>query len=122
MTHELQQAQSDGTLALPKGYSLAPFGSHSAHAPTQYQVGDPRNYDYGGENGLLAIQAGGKTAADLNIEQQANVVADYKQKQDKFLAKAKAGNLTMADQKAMAKTYAAYHPILQQMADVPTSD
>ena len=121
MVHELQQHQSDGTLKLPKGYALAPFGSHPAHAPEQYPAGDPRNYDYGGEKGLLQARMAGKTAADFNIEQQADIVADYKQKQDGYLAKARAGKLTQADQQAMALTYRTYHPFLQQMASVPRS-
>ena len=121
LMHELQQSQSDGTVKLPKGYSLAPFGVHPAQAPEKYAVGDPKNYDYGGETGLMHARNNGKTAADFNIEQQADMVADYQQKQDAYLAKARSGKSTPQDLADMYHTYQAYHPFIQQMANVPKS-
>jgi hypothetical protein len=121
MEHQLQQAQSSGTIKLPGGYELAPFGQHPAAAPEQHESGDPRNYDYGGERGLQQARQHGKTAADFNIEQQADMVSDYKAKQDTYLAKARAGKITKSDQQAMYQTYQAYHPFIQQMASVPRS-
>ena len=121
LEHELQQTQSDGTIKLGGGYEVAPFGVHSTMAPEQYPVGDPRNYDYGGQAGLQALTNAHKTAADLNMEQQADLVATYKAKQDAYLAKVKAGTATPADLKAMYAEHQAYHPIVQQMANVPSS-
>lgn len=121
MTHELQAQQSDGTINLPGGYKLPVFGVHPATAPVVHAYGDPRNYDYGGEKGLLQARASGKTAADFNREQQADMASAYKAKHDAYLAKVKAGTATPADLKAMYQTHEAYHPFIQQMANVPTS-
>ena len=121
MTHEFQQSRSDGTVKLPGGYALAPLGVHPAMAPEQYAAGDPRNYDYGGQAGLQSLRSAHKTAANLNQEQQADMVADYKAKQDAYLAKVKAGTATPADLRAMYATHEAYHPFIQQMANVPNS-
>ncbi len=37
----------------------------------------PRVYDYGGEAGLAAAIQAGKTLADFNVEQQADIARDY---------------------------------------------
>lgn len=119
MDHQFQETRSDGAVQLPKGYELAPFGVTKSYAPEQYAAGDPRNYSYGGEAGLLAARNSGKTMADFNMEQQADIVADYKAKQDAYLAKVRAGTATPADLKAMYQTRQAYHPFVQQHASVP---
>ncbi len=121
MTHQFQQTRSDGTIHLPGGYELAPFGQAKSQADQKYVSGDPKNYDYGGEAGLIAARNSGKTMADFNQEQQADIVARYKAKQDEYLAKAKAGTMTKDDLHAMYQTYKAYHPFIQQLASVPKS-
>lgn len=120
MTHEFQQTRATGALKLPNGYQLAPFGISRPYSPEQYSVGDPRNYTYGGEAGLVSARNGGKTMADFNMEQQAEIVADYKAKQDELLAKARSGTATAADLRAMYQTRQAYHPFVQQLSEVPS--
>jgi hypothetical protein len=121
LVHQLQQKQSDGTIRVGNNFHIAPFGVHSANAEEQYPVGDPRNYKYGNEKGLAAARKAGKTMADFNREQQADIVADYKAKYDAYLAKAKAGLATPADLKQMYQTHETYHPYIQEMANVPQS-
>ena len=118
MTHQFQDTRADGNIHLPFGYELQTSGQ-APTAPMAYQAGDPRNYDYGGEAGLVAARNSGKTAAHFNKEQQANLVADYKEKQNGYLAKAQAGKATPADLRAMYNSYQAYHPFVQQMASLP---
>ncbi len=119
MTHEDQDARSEGTIKLPRGYELAPFGRHSSQAPEKYQTGTEKNYDYGGEQGLLDAQKQHKGIGEFNKEQQADMVEDYQKKYNDYMAKAKAGTITQMDKRDMYQTYKAYHPYIQQMANVP---
>ncbi len=121
MEHQLQETRSDGTIKLPGNYEVAPFGVHPIAAPEQHPSGDPRNYSYGGEQALREAHSSGKSVADFNMEQQADMVADYKAKQDAYLAKAAAGKMSPADEHAMYQTYQAYHPLIQQLASQPSS-
>jgi hypothetical protein len=119
MTHQFQSTRSNGNARLPFGYELPISGAASPSAPMKYNSGDLANYDYGGQAGLQNLLNAHKTSANLNAEQQADVVADYKAKQDAYLAKVKAGKATPADLRQMYETHQAYHPFVQQMADVP---
>lgn len=119
MEHQFQQTRADGNIKLPGGYEIPVFGDAAPTAPLNYTKGDLRNYDYGGEAGLVALRNSGKTSANLNSEQQADLVADYKAKQDAYLAKVKSGKAKPADLHAMSQTYQAYHPFVQQMASLP---
>lgn len=119
MTHQFQDTRSNGNIKLPFGYEVPLAGSAAPSTPMKYQAGSLANYDYGGQIGLQNLQNAHKTAANLNREQQADVVADYKAKQDAYLAKVKAGKATPADLKAMYETHQAYHPFVQQMANAP---
>lgn len=119
MTHQFQYTRADGNVKLPFGYELPISGASSPSAPMKYTQGSLANYNYGGQDGLQALLSAHKTAANLNVEQQADMVADYKAKQDAYLAKVKAGKATPADLKAMYETHQAYHPFVQQMANVP---
>ena len=120
MTHEFQSTRANGDIKLPFGYSLA-TGTPNI-APMQYQKGSLQNYDYGGETGLQSLRSSGKSAADLNVEQQADMVADYKKKQDEYLALARSGKATPSVLRSMYNTYQAYHPFVQQMANLPKSN
>jgi hypothetical protein len=81
--------------------------------------GGKDRYDYGGLKGLQAALKSGKTIADFNEEQQAEMVKNYKEEHDSYLAKAAAGKLTEADKKAMYDLQQAYHPFIRQLADMP---
>jgi len=81
--------------------------------------GDPREYDYGGLDGLVSAQKNKKTISDFNYEQQAEIVKDYKSHHDQYLAKAAKGKITPADEKAMYKLQQAYHPFIKQLASQP---
>jgi hypothetical protein len=120
MDHQFQETRADGAVQLPHGYELAPFGITKPYAPKQYPAGDPRNYSYGGDAGLVAARNSGKSMADFNMEQQADIVADYKAKQDAYLAKVRAGTATPADRSAMYQTEQVYHPFVRQLASVPS--
>lgn len=76
-------------------------------------------YDYGGVEGLKAAQAKGKTVSDFNYEQQAEMVKDYKWEHDQYLKKAAAGTITPADEKRAYDLQQAYHPFIQQLANMP---
>lgn len=119
MMHQFQDTRSNGNIKLPFGYEIPLSGASTPSTPIKYDDGSLANYDYGGQTGLQALLNSHKTAANLNREQQADVVADYKAKQDAYLAKLRAGKATPADLKAMYETHQAYHPFVQQMADAP---
>ena len=76
-------------------------------------------YDYGGIKGLQAARMQGKTIADFNAEQQADMVKDYKAYHDQYLKKAAQGKITPADMKAMYDLQQAYHPFIKQLASIP---
>lgn len=84
----------------------------------KYRV-DNTSYDYGGQQGLVQARNAGKTIANFGIEQQAEMVEDYKHSHDAFLAKVKDGTATKKDLQAMSDLQNAYHPFMQQMADMP---
>lgn len=85
-------------------------------------VVDNTSYDYGGKNGLQKARKGGKTIANFGVEQQAQMVRDYKQEQDAFLQKVKSGKATPKDLQAMSDSQQAYHPFMEQMANMPGKD
>jgi hypothetical protein len=118
MTHEFQGTRSSGTIPLPFGYEIR-LGDTSSSAPMNSEKGNLANYEYGGQAGLQSLINAHKTAASLNPEQQADMVADYQARQQEYLAKVKAGKATPADLRKMYETYQAYHPFVQQMADAP---
>lgn len=76
-------------------------------------------YGYGGVQGLQNAINNKKTIADFNVEQQAEIVKDYKALQDKYLQKAKQGKITPEDLKQMYIIHQAYHPFIQQFAGMP---
>jgi hypothetical protein len=76
-------------------------------------------YDYGGIKGLQAARLQGKTIANFNAEQQADMVKDYKWYHDQYLKKAATGKITPADEKGMYDLQQAYHPFIQQLAGMP---
>jgi hypothetical protein len=78
-------------------------------------------YDYGGIKGLQTALANRNTIADFNDEQQAEIVKDYKFYHDQYLAKAAQGKITPAEEKQMYDLQQAYHPFIQQLADMPSS-
>ena len=76
-------------------------------------------YDYGGASGLVALRSSGKTVSDLNAEQQADMVKDYKVFHDQYLKKAAEGKITKDDERAMYQAQQAYHPFIKQLASMP---
>jgi hypothetical protein len=119
MEHQLQQTRDVGGIKLPGGNTIDLPGQVKPYSPEQYPAGDPRNYSYGGVQGLMQAQQQKKTAADFNQEQQADIVADYQKAQDDLLKKVQAGKATSEDLKAWQSTYDAYHPLVQQLSQVP---
>jgi hypothetical protein len=77
------------------------------------------SYDYGGQKGLEKARLAGKTIANFNAEQQADIVKDYARQHDAYLAKAKAGKITKADEEAMYQLQQTYHPFIKQLASMP---
>jgi hypothetical protein len=86
--------------------------------PAEMKDGAPTAaaYDYGGPQGLLAMQKQGKKVTDLNEEQQATMLSDYQVAHNYLLNKAKNGTLTQQDLKAAADLHDAYHPLVAQLA------
>jgi hypothetical protein len=119
MTHQLQQVQDIGGLKLPGGYNLDLPGQVKPYSEDQYRSGNHRNYAYGGVQGLLQARQQGKTVADFNREQQADIVADYKEMQDQYEEAVAAGKATPGMSKMMEQVREAYHPFVQQLSDVP---
>lgn len=117
MTHQLQQVNDVGGVKLPGGYVLDLPGQVKPY--TGSAGGKMSGYRYGGVDGLLAARQAGKTVADFNQEQQADMVADYQEMQRDYMEKARAGKTTPQDAALMRRVYAAYHPFVQQLADVP---
>jgi hypothetical protein len=76
-------------------------------------------YDYGGVKGLEVARLQGKTIADFNAEQQADMVKDYKWFHDQYLNKAAQGKITPEDEKKMYELQQAYHPFIKQLAAMP---
>ena len=68
---------------------------------------------------MLAARRQGKTISNFNVEQQADIVKDYKVYHDKYLQKAKDGTLTEDDKRQMYAVQQAYHPFIQQLSDIP---
>jgi hypothetical protein len=118
MTHEYQQTRDIGAIKVPWNDQFDIPGQVKSYSPEQYAYGDPRNYSYGGQDALLAAR-GKKTIADFNLEQQADIVADYQKAQDELLKKVQAGKYTSDDLKQWQRTYDAYHPLVQQLSQVP---
>lgn len=79
----------------------------------------PKSYAYGGVEGLEKALRGGKTIADFNVEQQADMVRDYKARYGGLLHKAQHGRATPQDLHEMYRLRQAYHPFIQQLADMP---
>lgn len=94
------------------------LGEISAPLPPVEDV-TPKTYDYGGVEGLKKAVASGKAVHDFNAEQQAKMVQDYKAVQDKYLAKASAGEITDKDKKEFSDAHQAYHPLVKQLAELP---
>lgn len=90
-------------------------------SPTYQQVAssDKYPYEYGGLKGLQDARAKNKTISDFNYEQQAEMVKDYKVFHDQYLDKATKGKITPKDEKAMYDLQQAYHPFVQQLANIP---
>ena len=78
---------------------------------TKTKLSDPQ--------GLQAARAHGRTVSDFNYEQQAEIVKDYKVYHDAFLRKAAAKKSTSEDARQMYIIQQAYHPFIQQLADMP---
>jgi hypothetical protein len=72
--------------------------------------------------GLQKARDSGKSVADFNSEQQAEMVRDYKKQHDSFLQKVKDGKASKDDLKKMSDLQNTYHPFIQQMADMPSKD
>lgn len=105
LTHTFQNTRSPdlGRTAVPLDFSK----------PTT-----PKTYDYGGVEGLKKA----KSIAEFNVEQQAKIVQDYKAKQNKYLAKVKAGKATPAVLREFYEAHQAYHPLVKQLAAMPGAD
>jgi hypothetical protein len=82
-------------------------------------VNTPEQYEYGWVQGLEAAQKNRKTVSDFNLEQQADMVADYKKIHDMYLDKAKKGTITKDDERLMYRAQKAYHPFVSQLAKMP---
>jgi hypothetical protein len=119
MTHEFQQTRDFGGIKLPGDNTLDLPGQTKPYSADQYRPGDHRNYAYGGVQGLLKARQQGKTVANFNREQQADIVADYKEMQDDYQEAVAAGTATPGMSKMMEQVRQAYHPFVQQLADVP---
>lgn len=69
--------------------------------------------------GLQQARRSGKTIANFNVEQQAEMVRDYKKQHDAFLSKVKNGTATKKDLQAMSDLQNTYHPFIEQLAKMP---
>lgn len=78
----------------------------------QHNPSDPMaGYGYGGDVGLVRDRREGKTIADFNPEQQAQMVSAYQQATNRAMA---TGNTRMLD-----TANAAYAPFVRQLASLP---
>ena len=102
-THKFQQSRNAPFVSS----EFAPDGS--SRAPTKASASEV--YGYGGMDGLIQAQKQGKTIADFNPEQQADMVAAY---QDITQHAIKTGNRAM-----LAQATAAYEPFVGQLARIP---
>jgi hypothetical protein len=82
---------------------------------TLFAGGNGADQDYGGTPGLEKHNAQGKTIAQFNPEQRAEVVGDSWAAQKKAVADAKAGKLKPGEVEGFDRAKAAQHPTLQQM-------
>ncbi len=82
-------------------------------------VNTPEQYQYGWVKGLEEAQKNRKTVSDFNLEQQADMVSDYKNIHDMYLDKAKKGTITPEDERLMYRAQKAYHPFVKQLASMP---
>ena len=123
LTHVYQDSRGDSTSS-----TSAVTGEVSIH-------NDP--YDYSGRatssralpkaeqmkaklEGLQKARNDGKTIANFNDEQQAEIVRDYKDQHDSFLKKVKDGTATKKDLQAMSDLQNTYHPFIDQLAKMPS--
>jgi hypothetical protein len=110
----------------PAGYTKAVNTHESTHVyqqsrnpafaslQGQQQATTAKAYDYGGVDGLLQAQQQGKTISDFTPEQQATMVSDYQQETQKAIAMG-----GTAGRVALARTTAAFHPFITQLAAIP---
>ncbi len=82
-------------------------------------VNTPEQYQYGWVKGLEEAQKNRKTVSDFNLEQQADMVSDYKNIHDMYLDKAKKGKITPEDERLMYRAQKAYHPFVSQLSKMP---
>jgi hypothetical protein len=90
----------------------------SVHIAKDKQLA-PSTYNYGGVAGLRQALANHKTIADFNLEQQAEMVKDYKFYHDQYLKKAAAGKITPQEEREMYILQQTYHPFIRQLASMP---
>jgi hypothetical protein len=111
LNHELTH-----TFQFTRNPALGPVGADTdnTHGPPGLDV-----YDYGGRPELSKALDAHKTIADFNFEQQAEIVRDYKDIQDHYLEKARAGTLTEQDKKNLSESHRVYHPFVSQLAAMP---
>lgn len=70
-----------------------------------------QSYDYGGIAGLLAARMKGKTIADFNMEQQAQMVKDWQSATKQAIASGDTARLDLVNR--------AYAPFIRQLANLP---
>jgi hypothetical protein len=108
----------------PKLFAQQPYQTHESTHVYQYsrnpafvdgsRVGHSTvssDYDYGGISGMENALRNHKTIANFNLEQQAQIVADYQ--------RMTADALRRKDAKYLARITAAYHPFVSQLAHIP---
>jgi hypothetical protein len=108
-THVSQFARTDG---VEPGQDL----------PEPHDPNATAMYDYGGVPGLLKARAEGKTMANFNVEQQAQMVKDYIQASRQIEQYAKEGKVNKYDLADYADLQNAYHPFIKQLAPQPEGD
>ena len=107
LTHTFQDTRSGGIPKVSAGHA---------------SVTKPEDYEYGWVQGLEKARNQGKTISSFNVEQQADMVEDYKKIHDLYLDKAKKGTITPDDERRMYRAQKAYHPFVSQLAKMPAKD
>jgi hypothetical protein len=107
-TQPIQTHESTHVYQMSRNQPFVDRAFSAAQRPTTV-----KGYDYGGLAGLEQALKQHKTIADFNIEQQADIVADY-QKETQNAIK-------WGDRESLARINAAYQPFVSQLAKIPSA-
>ena len=105
-TQPIQTHESTHVFQLSRNQPFVNKTFNSAPLPTT-----AAGYSYGGLPGLEQALQKHKTIADFNVEQQADMVADYQKETQNAIR--------WKDAESLARIIAAYHPFVSQLAKIP---